>query len=398
MAINVTVSGGGTIVADVSGADSADVAISGAEIVDVSVAGGIGPAAYINGTNTTVIGVHPVEAGANITVTTTSGSYTIIGRDVPVQSVQGRVGAVVLTLQDLTAASLIHTHSTTQVVGFTAAASSSAPVQNVHGRTGNVVLTLVDLTAAAQVHTHSTTQVVGFTAAAALSAPVQTVQGRTGNVVLTLVDITAAAASHAHLASQVSNLTTVANVVSVNGRTGVVVVSAVDVTAVHSLNYLTGPLSIVAGQNITVSASSATLQISAASAPVFTVQGRTGDVVLTRGDLTAAAVSHAHPYVQNINGSTGSLSISGGVNVTVSTEGTAITVNSPLEIPEQAGYSARVLGTDGTNANWFAINAGSNVTIARNTNSRSILISASGGGGTASGGGTAIWPAIIFGG
>jgi len=89
-AINVTVSGGGSIVADVSGASSASVAVSG----------GIGPAAYINGTNTAVVGVHPVAAGANITVTTTSGSYTIIGRDVPVQAVQGRTGNVVLSLLD----------------------------------------------------------------------------------------------------------------------------------------------------------------------------------------------------------------------------------------------------------------------------------------------------------
>lgn len=90
MAINVTVSGGGAIVAEVGGSSSAI----------LSVGGGIGPAAYINGTNTSVIGVHPVYAGANITVSTTSGSYTIIGRDVPVQSIQGRTGNVVLSLMD----------------------------------------------------------------------------------------------------------------------------------------------------------------------------------------------------------------------------------------------------------------------------------------------------------
>jgi len=351
MAINVTVSGSGQIVADVNGGSAAD----------ISVTGGIGPAAYISGTATTVIGVHPVAAGANITVTTTSGSYTIIGRDVPVQSVQGRIGAVVLTLADLTAAALVHTHSTTQVVGLTAAASAAAPVQTVQSRTGNVVITLADITAAGAVHTHSTTQIVGFTAAAAAvvhthgttdivgltaaasaAAPVQSVQSRTGNVVFTLADITAAAAVHTHSTTQVVGLT-------------------------------------------------ATIQ---QYGKVVSVQGKTGTVTLSVADLTAAAAAHTHSTtdiasfttsvvafspVKSINGSTGTISIVGGANVTIVTDGTSVTVNSPLELPSQGGYSARVLGTDGTSPNWYAMTGGANMTISNNTTSKVIQFSATGG-------------------
>lgn len=384
MAINVTVSGSGSIIADVSGADSATIAISASEVIDVGVAGGIGPAAYINGTNTTVIGVHPVEAGANITVTTTSGSYTIIGRDVPVQSVQGRIGNVVLTLNDLTAAALSHTHSTAQVVGFTAAASAAAPVQAVQGRTGNVVLSLVDLTAAAASHTHSTTEVVGFTAAASAAAPVQTVQGRAGNVVLTLVDLTAAAASHTHSTTEVIGLTAAASaaapVQSVQGRTGNVVLTLVDLTAAaashtHSTTQVVG---------FTAAASEA--------APVQSVAGRTGHVVLSTTDL------QSFTYVRSVNSITGSVSVVAGANVTVTSGTDSIEITGPVGLPDQSGASGRLLGSNGQDAGWYSLVAGSNVTIVRNTNSRFIQVSASGGGGTGGGGGTALWPALIFGG
>jgi hypothetical protein len=102
--------------------------------------------------------------------------------------------------------------------------------------------------------------------------------------------------------------------------------------------------------------------------------------------------------VKSVNGLTGAISIAPGVNITVQADGTAVTVGSVLELPDQTGNSARVLGTDGTNPSWFSVVAGSNVTINRNTNAKFIQISASGGGGTGGGGGTAIWPALIFGG
>lgn len=53
-----------------------------------------------------------------------------------------------------------HTHATTDIVSFTSAAAAAAPVQSVQGRTGAVSLVVADLTAAAAVHTHDAADVV----------------------------------------------------------------------------------------------------------------------------------------------------------------------------------------------------------------------------------------------
>lgn len=233
-----------------------------------------------------------VVAGDNITVSTASGSFTIIGRDVPVASVNGRTGAVVLTRSDFTAAASTHTHLPSDIVGLTSAFVATAPVQSVQGRTGFVSLTPADITAAAAAHTHATSEIRGLTAALASAALVQSVQGRTGDVVITRTDLTAAASSHSHDATEVTsgvfnvsripththsssditNLTSVANVISVNGRTGAVSLAAADVTAassthghnyVQSINALTGTPSIIAGSNVTVSTSTSSIVIAA---------------------------------------------------------------------------------------------------------------------------------------
>jgi hypothetical protein len=275
--VSVTVSGGSQIVADVGGVTAAtvEIASSVSPTPTFSVSSGIGPAAFISGTATAVIGVNPIAAGANITVSTASGTFTVIGRDVPVQSVQGRVGNVVLTLLDLTAAAQSHTHSTTQIVGLTAAASAASPVQSVQGRTGTVTLTLLDLTAAAQSHTHSTTQITGLTAAAAAASPVQSVQGRTGTVTLTLLDLTAAAQSHTHSTTSVDRFTAAAAeaspVQSVAGRTGEIILTYLDVTDITaaanvvSVNGITGTPQIIAGSGVTITTSESSITVAAGS-------------------------------------------------------------------------------------------------------------------------------------
>jgi hypothetical protein len=183
-----------------------------------------------------------------------------------------------------------------------------------------------------------------------------------------------------------------APVQTVQGRTGNVVLTLVDLTAAAASH--THSTADVIG--LTAAAS--------AAAPVQTVQGRTGNVVLTLVDLTAAAASHTHSttdlqsftYVRSVNNLTGTLSIVAGDNIVVTSSGESVTIQGEEGLPDQAGASGRVLASNGTAANWYSIVAGSNVTIVRNTNANSIQVSASGGGG--SGGGTAIWPALIFGG
>jgi hypothetical protein len=278
MSINVTVVGSTNITAVIGNNDGVDVAIGGT-------------LAY------SPLTALQVTAGANITITTTSGVYTFIGPDVPVQQVNGQTGNVSLTLANLTAAAASHTHVMSDISDLV------FPVTKVNGKTGDVSLTVTDLTAALAVHTHSTTDVVGFTAAASAAAPVQQVAGRTGVISLVAADVSGLApvatsgsytslsdiptsftpSSHTHQASEITNLTSVANVVSVNGQTGVAVLSSTDVSAasaVHShvaadvtdltsvanvvsVNGITGTPVIVGGSGVTVSTAGSSITIEA---------------------------------------------------------------------------------------------------------------------------------------
>lgn len=243
--------------------------------INVTVVGATGVSASI--TNTDVVNVSAgtgfqsqvpsllVEAGANITVTTASGSFTVVGRDVPVLSVNGRTGTVVLTRTDLTAAATTHTHTVQNIVGLTNVANV-ASVNGITGAPSIVAGSNVTVTTAG----NSITISAGATAGA---SGVTSINGRTGTVTLTSVDVSAASASHSHVVSDITNITSVANVVSVNGRTGVVSIAASDVTAassthghnyVQAINSLTGTPSIIAGSNVTVSTSTSSIVIAAA--------------------------------------------------------------------------------------------------------------------------------------
>jgi hypothetical protein len=215
-----------------------------------------------------------------------------------VQSVQGRSGSVVLTLTDLTAAAQTHTHSTANIVEFTAAVASISPIQSVQGRTGNVVLTLADLTAAALTHGHSTTDISGFTAAVSAISPVQSVQGRSGNVVLTLTDLTAAAVSHTHSTSDIVGISTLAGTPGPANKLsiGFVVTGAAGSTATASITG-TSPNQEL---NLTIP------------------RGDPGASVQVAGSVSSAislpaagSVSQNTAYVAN---DTGNLHISNGVN------------------------------------------------------------------------------------
>jgi hypothetical protein len=119
----------------------------------------------------------------------------------PVQSVQSRTGAIVLTRADITAAAEVHTHSTADIVGLTAGFS---PVGHTHdaaavasGTLDIARIPVIGYTAisgtpssfAPGAHTHSTTDIVAFTASVSAAAPVQSVAGRTGAISLAAVDI-----------------------------------------------------------------------------------------------------------------------------------------------------------------------------------------------------------------
>lgn len=242
-----------------------------------------------------------IVGGANVTVTTTSGVFTIIGRDPPVTSVNGKTGAVTLVASDVSAASASHTHVAANVTNFATEAAKYGPVSSVNGKTGTVTLVATDVTAASATHAHSYVQtlngqtgtvnivaganvtvttsagVITIAASAATgSGNVLSVNGRTGVVVLNATDVSAASAVHAHVASDITNLTAVANVVNVNT--------------------ITGTPTIVAGANVTVSTAGNQITIAAAGvdatavAGVASVNGLSGTVTLTfnHTDVTAA--------------------------------------------------------------------------------------------------------------
>lgn len=190
--------------------------------VQVQLSPGIGPSIVVNGTSTSIVGtagINPFIAGDNITITTTGGGITVIGRDPPVLSVNGRTGSVVLSVVDLTAAQASHTHAAGDIADFSSAVAAASPVQSVAGRVGNVTLTTTDISQfTTGVRTFSrvqsvsgrtgavsltTTDISGLTAAIQAFSKVSSVQGKSGDVTLTVSDITAAAASHTHSISEV---------------------------------------------------------------------------------------------------------------------------------------------------------------------------------------------------
>lgn len=241
MAINVTVSGG--------------TGIDAAPQTSVEVQGGIGPAAFVNHLGE-VVGVNPIVAGSGITITTASGSLTISGlsSDVvsnlaPVQSVAGRTGDVVLTLQDVTAAAAVHTHSTTDVAGLTATIQQYGKVLSVNGYDGDVTLTVQDLTAAEAVHTHTSAEITDLTATIQQYGNVTSVNNYTGNVTLTL-----------------AALTDVSNAAPANGQALVWSGSewaGGNIPPGTTVNGLSGDLTLAAGDGVTIANSGSTITLNA---------------------------------------------------------------------------------------------------------------------------------------
>lgn len=239
----------------VSGNSPPSVTVSGST-VSVSVSSGVGPqgpagkdgaggVASLNG----LTGTLSIQAGANITVSTSASAITIAGpsggastwNDITgkpdlVYSVAGRTGTVTLTTSD--------------IGGYTAPAVSS-----VAGRTGAVTLTSSDIG--------------DFAAVAALYGPVTSVAGRTGAVTLTTADVsgyqsppvTSVAGRTGAVTLSTSDISgyTAPAVTSVAGRTGSVTLTGADInvattTALGVVQVgvgLTATSGVLAGPNIT---------------------------------------------------------------------------------------------------------------------------------------------------
>ena len=464
MSINVVVSG-----------TAAGVSVSGGTSVAITVGGGIGPAGFLvaPGTATNAFGTFQLTAGDGITISTSAAQFqissygtTAVSSFAPVQSVAGRVGSVVLQASDVTAGTFAiariptisytalsntpatfspsaHTHSTSDVVSFTAAAAAAAPVQSVAGRSGAVSLAVADISGLAAVassgsytslqnvpatfspsaHTHSTADITGITGSFAAASHTHDAAAITSGVLelariptigftaLAGVPATFSPSVHTHSTADVVGLTASFSQVGHTHDYAVTVHthSTADITGYSSLpaqGGKAGPLvtdgtaatwatrySVVdpvlvqgsgmtltrdtSAGSITVAFAGGTSGVSVSSAtpqPLGTAAaGSSGDasradhvhLMPSAADVGAAATGHSHPYVQVLNGLTGTIAISGGEGVTVSTASSSITIAAAgsYSLPTA---SSSVLG---------GVKVGSNLTITDG------VLAATGGGG-----------------
>ncbi len=176
--------------------------------VDAKVAGIQMPAAPVQSVNgkTGAVTLSAAEVGA---ATATDVSTAIAGITYPVTSVAGKTGSVTLTAADVGAATEAFVRS--QIAAIPAA--PAAPVQSVNGKTGAVTISLEELggQTAAQVNA----------AIAGIDHPVKSVNGKTGAVTLSAKDI--GAATTEDITKAVAEIPA-APVQSVNGKTGAVVI------------------------------------------------------------------------------------------------------------------------------------------------------------------------------
>jgi hypothetical protein len=288
-----------------------------------------------------------------------------------------------------------HTHSTTDVVGFTSAAAAAAPVQSVQSRTGAVVLTRVDLTAAAAVHTHSTTDIVGLTASFSQVGHTHAAGDVTsgtfdiariptiGYTALSGVPATFTPAAHTHSTTDIGAFTAAASaaapVQSVAGRTGAISLAAADVAGLAtvaasgsytSLNSI--PLTFAPATHTHAASDIQSGTLDHARLPTISY------TALQNVPATFFPVTHTHSTTDVI-GLTASFSQIGHTHSTASIVGYQ-------GLPPQAGYSGPLV-TDGTNATWTSrysivnpvLVQGAGMTLTRDTAAGAITIAFAGG-------------------
>jgi len=354
---------------------SINVTVSGTS-VGVAVTSGIGPAGFITapGTATNAFGTFQLVAGNGITISTSAGQFQIASYNTsqvagfaPVQSVAGRVGAVQLQASDVTAGTFAIARIPT--ISYTA-------------------LSNVPATFTPAAHTHSTSDVVLFTAAAAAAAPVQSVAGRTGAVLLQAADVTAGT-------FEVSLIPTISYTALSN-------VPATFTPAVHThdaADITSGTFSVDRIPTIGYTALSGvplTFAPAAHTHSTTEVTGLTANFAAANHTHDYAASSHTHDAADVTSGTFSvaripAISYTALSNVPL-TFAPATHTHSTSDIagysalPSQAGYAGPLV-TDGTNASWTSrysivdpvIVQGSGMTLTRDTSAGSITIAFAGG-------------------
>ena len=344
MSINVVVS-----------STAAGVSVSGGTAVAITVGGGIGPAGFVvaPGTATNAFGTFQLTAGDGITISTSASQFqiasystTAVASFAPVQSVAGRVGNVVLQASDVTAGTFAIARIPT--ISYTALAN-------------------VPATFSPSAHTHSTTDVVSFTAAAAAAAPVQLVAGRTGAISLAVADVSglAAVASSGSYTSLANVPASFAPSAHTHGTADITGISGSFAAASHTHDAAAISSGVLELARIPTIGYTALSGVPSTFAPQAHTHS-TADVV----GLTASfsQVGHTHDYA-----------------ATIHTHSTADIVGY-TSLPAQGG-KAGPLATDGTAATWTTrygvvdpvLVQGAGMTLTRDTSAGSITVAFAGG-------------------
>lgn len=177
-------------------------------------------------------------------------------------------------------------------LGQIAALASGGSVSSVNGATGTIVLTSASVSAASAVHSHVPADITGFADAVTSANIVRSLNGITGVVVLTHTSVSAAAASHTHAAGDVTSGT-------------------FDIARIPTIGY-----TALSGVPTTFAPATHTHTIAAVDGLQAALDGK--------ASLAATNVSR----VETLNGLTGTLTITAGSNVTVSTSGSSITITA----------------------------------------------------------------------
>jgi hypothetical protein len=344
MSINVVVS-----------STAAGVSVSGGTSVAITVGGGVGPAGFIvaPGTASSAFGTFQLAAGDGITISTSAAQFQIasygtaaVASLAPVQSVAGRVGAVQLQASDVTAGTFAIARIPT--ISYTALANTPA-------------------TFSPAAHTHSTSDVVSFTAAAAAAAPVQSVAGRSGAISLTAADIGGLAA--VATSGSYSSLQNVPSTFAPSAHT-------------HSTADITGITSSFAAASHTHDAAAITSGVlELARIPTI------GYTALSGVPVTFSPQAHTHGTadVVGLTASFSQVGHTHDYAATIHTHSTA-DIAGYQSFPAQAGKSGPLV-TDGTAASWATrysvvdpvLVQGAGMTLTRDTSAGSITVAFAGG-------------------
>jgi hypothetical protein len=424
--MGVSVSGDNTVSISITDSNAIAVNVGQVQQSGVTAYGGIGPTIVVSGTHTAyigTIGINPFVAGPNITVTQSAGNITISGRDpqTPTTMVSWTGGdADQVTLAD----DLIYLNDRVDIVAIKTLDVNTPPgrlvasgsggrlvtassyVSSVMGRTGTVTLTTLDITQANGARCGYDRDGTYWSSGPFYTpASAGSVNDLGGSIVLSTLSAWDGPAARAWLLANDEEVYVHPNYAA-SFRSAIYAApeshSHGNITPTGSVGTAAGKILVTLANGVVTAATSiSTTQITnytATSGAVRSVNSKTGDVVIDQTDIESTMGN------SDLSGDLGELS--GNISdVFARFPQSAVPANKGLvssndapggvfRIKTSSGFVHTLNGCTGT----VSIYPGANISISNNTTLNRITITASGSDGGGSGGVTAIWPALIFGG